>query len=588
MEKRALLAVVLSLLVIIIYQYFFMPEMPINQPVQKETENLLIEHEPLSPELIHREEGNKKIQLKKDILALFEQQKARNPREIIIDTEKYHAVINTKGAILTHWKLKDYYLTKKHETTPWKMSFWKMVAKSYSTYFGNLFRAKKPIAEERQIDLFDSIETNSGQGLQLIAGVKPNEGENLYSGVFETEANDIYLDKEHPEKTIRLKYITRNGFEIEKIFTFYNETYQVDTQILTKNISNTNLLSNYSLLLGPGLGNAFQSGAHKYQGPITWKGGKKIKYKAKKKIPPPDKYPGNVFWTAMTSNYFFAAIIPREKNAEVFIHRAPSDSKDAVTINTLTTIGIYYPPEMLEPGGSRRDFYGVYFGPKKYQALKKLGINLERVIDYGFFSFLAKPLIWTLNAFYKFIPNYGIAIILLTIIIKIIFWPLTDKSFRSMKDMQDVQPKMASLRKKYKDDSKKLNEEIMGLYKNKGVNPMGGCLPLVLQIPVFFALYEGLMVAIEMRGAPFIFWIQDLSIMDPLLITPILMGITMYIQQKMTPMAGDAAQVKMMTILPLIFTVFFLGFPSGLVIYWLLNNVLTIGQHYWIMKKMKA
>ena len=157
-----------------------------------------------------------------------------------------------------------------------------------------------------------------------------------------------------------------------------------------------------------------------------------------------------------------------------------------------------------------------------------------------------------------------------------------------MKDMQEVQPKMASLRKKYKDDPKKLNEEVMGLYKKHGVNPMGGCLPLVLQIPVFFALYEGLMVAIEMRGAPFIFWIKDLSIMDPLLITPILMGVTMYIQQKMTPMAGDAAQMKMMTFLPLIFTVFFLGFPSGLVIYWLLNNVLTIGQHYWIMKKMKA
>ena len=209
-------------------------------------------------------------------------------------------------------------------------------------------------------------------------------------------------------------------------------------------------------------------------------------------------------------------------------------------------------------------------------------------MDYGFFSFLAKPLIWLLNWFYRLIPNYGIAIILLTILIKIAFWPLTDKSFRSMKQMQEMQPKLTALREKYKSDPKKLNEELMAMYKQKGINPMGGCLPLLLQIPVFFALYEGLMVSIELRGAPFLFWIKDLSVMDPLLITPILMGVTMYAQQKMTPMAGDAAQVKMMMMMPLIFTVFFLGFPSGLVIYWLLNNVLTVGQHYLILKKMNA
>jgi YidC/Oxa1 family membrane protein insertase len=147
---------------------------------------------------------------------------------------------------------------------------------------------------------------------------------------------------------------------------------------------------------------------------------------------------------------------------------------------------------------------------------------------------------------------------------------------------------MSALREKYKSDPKKLNEELMAMYKQKGINPMGGCLPLLLQIPVFFALYEGLMVSIELRGAPFLFWIKDLSVMDPLLITPILMGVTMYAQQKMTPMAGDPAQVKMMMMMPLVFTVFFLGFPSGLVIYWLLNNVLTVGQHYLILKKMNT
>jgi YidC/Oxa1 family membrane protein insertase len=157
-----------------------------------------------------------------------------------------------------------------------------------------------------------------------------------------------------------------------------------------------------------------------------------------------------------------------------------------------------------------------------------------------------------------------------------------------MRDMQKIQPKMNALREKYKSDPAKMNKEIMDLYKKQGVNPLGGCLPMILQIPVFFALYEGLLVAIEMRGAPFMLWIKDLSVMDPLLITPLLMGITMYIQQKMMPTGMDPKQAKMMNLMPVLFTVFFLGFPSGLVIYWLLNNVLTIGHQYLIQKKTRG
>jgi YidC/Oxa1 family membrane protein insertase len=180
--------------------------------------------------------------------------------------------------------------------------------------------------------------------------------------------------------------------------------------------------------------------------------------------------------------------------------------------------------------------------------------------------------------------NFGLAIIVLTIVIKILFFPLTHTSYKSMKDMQKVQPLMLKLKKKYKDDKEKLNKEIMALYRSHKVNPLGGCLPMILQIPVFFALYKALLGSIELRHAPFIFWINDLSAKDPYYITPIIMGASMFIQQKMTPTVGDPTQAKIMLLMPIVFTIMFLNFPSGLVIYWLVNNVLSIGQQFYINK----
>jgi len=195
------------------------------------------------------------------------------------------------------------------------------------------------------------------------------------------------------------------------------------------------------------------------------------------------------------------------------------------------------------------------------------------------------PMLTFLNYINTFVNNYGIAIIILTILIKIAFWPLGNKSYKSMKEMQKLQPELTAIREKYKDDKQKAGQETMALYKSHKVNPLGGCLPMVVQIPVFFALYKTLMYAIELRHAPFFWWIQDLSDKDPYYITPIIMGATMFIQQKMSPPAGDPMQQKIMLVLPVVFTFLFLTFPSGLVIYWLFNNILSIGQQYYIMKK---
>lgn len=239
----------------------------------------------------------------------------------------------------------------------------------------------------------------------------------------------------------------------------------------------------------------------------------------------------------------------------------------------------------IDNGESVNFKYSSYFGPKKKEYLSKSGNQYEEAIHYGFFHFLSQPLMTVLKFFYKYIGNYGFSIILLTVCIKILFWPLTQKSYSSMKGMQKLQPEMKKLREKFGDDKQRLNQEMMKFYKEHKVNPLGGCLPMVIQIPVFIALYRVLLEAIELRHAPFMLWLTDLSAKDPYYITPLVMGATMFLQQKMTPTNMDPTQEKLMLMMPIVFTFIFLNFPSGLVIYWLTNNILTIFQQYLIRRQ---
>ena len=209
----------------------------------------------------------------------------------------------------------------------------------------------------------------------------------------------------------------------------------------------------------------------------------------------------------------------------------------------------------------------------------------KKLVDFGFFTIVAKPLLWFIRLTHTVTGNYGIDIILISILIKIIFLPLTQISMKSMKEMQKVQPEMNRLKEQYKNDKARLQQEIMLLYKRRKINPMSGCLPMLIQIPVFIALYNALQNGIEMRHAPFFLWIVDLSAKDPIYITPIIMGATMFIQQKMTPTTADPAQAKMFLLMPVMFTFLFLNFPSGLVLYWLVNNVLSIAHQYYLNKK---
>lgn len=289
-------------------------------------------------------------------------------------------------------------------------------------------------------------------------------------------------------------------------------------------------------------------------------------------------YPGKVQWQGFSDKYFLTCLIPMNSpisSVKVEMSDPPSGEGAGLFVSSL----IYNVQDHLE-GATARFSYGLYVGPKDLDVLKSAGHALEESIDLGWFGFIARPLLAVLKFFNRFTHNYGVAIILLTVVIKILFHPLTRKQLHAMKEMQKLQPKLQALREKYKGDRERLNREMMDFYRTHKINPLSGCWPMLLQIPVFFALYKALLNSIELRQAPFFLWIQDLSEKDPCYITPIIMGATMYLQQKMTPAMGDPNQQKIMAFMPVIFTVMFLQFPSGLVLYWLVNNLLSIGQQY--------
>jgi len=351
---------------------------------------------------------------------------------------------------------------------------------------------------------------------------------------------------------------------IKRTYNFYGDGYRIDL------IDEVEGPSSYWLTLGSnfGISGSSDNGYRGHSGPVVLKDADRIELNPKK-ISEPKIYGDNLRWIAQEDKYFFASIVPFTAINQARIWR--DNSGEIITALQL-------------PSGKNRLL--IYSGPKEHDRLKKLGVGLEHIIDFGFFSILARPLFWILKLFYRFIGNYGWAIVLLTIIVRIPFIPLINKGQKSMKKLQSLQPKMNEIRQKYKKDPQRMQKEMMELYKKYKVNPMSGCLPMLIQIPVFFALYKVLLVAIELRNAPFIFWIKDLSAKDPYYVLPIVMGLTMFIQQKMTPTPMESQQQKIMQFLPLIFTFMFLNFSSGLVLYWLVSNILSIVQQFYNNRKL--
>ena len=309
-------------------------------------------------------------------------------------------------------------------------------------------------------------------------------------------------------------------------------------------------------------------------------------------------YNGKISWAGYTERYFMAAVMPKLSNDGV----TNRDTKVKLSYaNDLVTSDFIQQMDRLDPGKQAIYPFVFYLGPKSLKVLGTYDNSLKNAINFGFFNILAKPLLITMNYIHDMIPNYGMAIILLTVLIKLLFWPLGTKSYKSMNKMKKVQPLMTELREKYKNDKQKMNKEVMALYKTYKVNPASGCLPMLVQMPIFFALYRMLYQAIELRHAPFFGWINDLSAPDrlfefgfsiPMMQQPyglpmltLIMGASFFLQQKMTPVSGDPMQAKMMMMMPIFMTVLFINFPAGLVLYMFVNNIISMGQQYYIQKK---
>lgn len=391
--------------------------------------------------------------------------------------------------------------------------------------------------------------------------------------------DEVYTFKKYSnndEQIVKLSTALDNGVLLSKTFTFFPDSYLVNVNIEVENRSETSLADVLQITLNNFWDEALAGNRFDYIGFTSYIDEKLHEDEVEEIQGEKKTYTGGISWSGFTDKYFLSALVDR------------SDKFESVTLerfgrrisNTARTANFN-----IASGEKKSVDFAVYFGPKNIDYLTSAGKNLAEVVDFGFFAFLSKPLHVCLKFFYTFVHNYGAAIVLLTVIIKLLFWPLTQKSYVSMKAMQTLQPEMKKLREKFRGDKEGLNRSMMELYKEHRVNPLGGCLPMLVQIPVFIALYKVLLGTIELRHAPFALWLTDLSVKDPYYITPIIMGATMFIQQKMTPSTMDPMQAKMMLAMPVVFTFIFLNFPSGLVLYWLVNNLLTILQQYLIYRK---
>jgi len=285
-------------------------------------------------------------------------------------------------------------------------------------------------------------------------------------------------------------------------------------------------------------------------------------------------------WIAMIQHYFLAAWIPTAGQENNFYTKALADNH--------FVIGSYSPPLDVKPGENKVVNAQLFAGPKLQRVLEATAPGLNLTVDYGVLTIIAQPIFWLLEQFHKIFNNWGWAIIFVTLTLKALFFRLSASSYRSMANMRKMQPKLAELKERFGADKQKLNQAMMEMYRKEGVNPLGGCLPIVVQIPVFISLYWVLVETVEMRQAPFIGWLTDLSSKDPFFILPLIMGVSMFIQQRLSPPPADPLQAKIMQFFPIMFTGFFAFFPSGLVLYWVVNNILSILQQWYINKTIGA
>jgi YidC/Oxa1 family membrane protein insertase len=546
MDKKTILAFVLSLAVLIVWSYVFAPKPA--QKTEPPTKEGTAQPQPAPAAQPQPAPAVQKMEKPVESAAAKAEEK-----EVTVDTPFYRAVFSSTGASIKSFKLKKYHLTA--DTNSPLVELVHGQAPLVTIQFD-------PSARKETSPLVYHVDESS---LTLESGASPRE-----LTFRATSPEGLLL-----QQTFR---IDPDHYAIEHGFMVSNPLDKPVEGIVKAQISNLppKESTSYYSFIGASLllNNKFEEIASS-------------DLKEEKSLS------GLIAWISYQEDYFMTAFVPEAESQSNFLGRTLGSGVLEQTWSASL--------QPIPPGSQFSTRSTLYMGPRDLDIIKVIGRKLDLAIDFGWFDIIAKPLLYLLKFFNKYVGNYGIAIILLTILIKILFWPLTHKSYKSMKEMQKIQPLMAKIREKYKDKREMMNKEMMSLYKTYKVNPMGGCLPMVIQIPVFFALFRILGNSIELRHAPFMLWINDLSAPDRLfhlpftipLMTPpsgipvltLLMGASMFIQQKMTPTPGDPTQAKIMLLMPVIFTFMFINFPSGLVLYWLVNNVLSIGQQYRIIKR---
>jgi YidC/Oxa1 family membrane protein insertase len=387
------------------------------------------------------------------------------------------------------------------------------------------------------------------------------------------------------ELVVELTYTTADQVQIRKRFLFTRGNYLIG---LNYRIDNNSDKPWQSALFGqlkrddsvdPNAATG-GLGMHSYLGaaaPTAQKTYEKLPFKDMKEKPLNEQVTGG--WIGIIQHYFLSAWVPDQKTQNQLTTLVTGDNHHIVRFTS--------PTQEIAPHNSGEFNAALYVGPKDQYALREISPGLELSVDYGWLWMLAQPIFWLLTKIHGFLGNWGWSIVIVTLIVKILFFGLNAKAYKSMANMRKVQPKLLEIRERFADDKQKQSQEMMNLYKTEKINPLGGCLPILVQMPVFLALYWVLQESVELRHTPWILWIKDLSAMDPYLILPLLMGVTMFIQQKLNPAPPDPMQAKVMQWMPVMFTFFFLWFPAGLVLYWVVNNTLSIVQQYIITKRIE-
>ncbi len=534
MEKRLILAIVLSFLVLALYQMVFLKNKPRTEPqadIQIPVKQVSPEPKPAEPSAPQTAEPS--------VPQAYTEAEAQAEQQVLVDTSLYQSVWSNRGASLRSWRLKSHLDENKEGLE---------LVSRHAAEVG-----KYPFFLETQDADLDKT-ANGGLFIPSVTRLELRDGQTA---------------------ELKFTYSDGNSVKIEKTFVFTGGAYDFDVRIEAWKDGRK---IEPRVIWGPGIGNPVVTSKRQQFGVgsgVAVLVANRV-YRINERKYRPDTSAFNFAnWAAYEDNYMTALFITPPQQGTAQFLSLPRDERMADFFLSVSV------PQK------------AYIGPKDFDRLRAFGHESKKIINFGFFGTIAEILLVSIKFIHRYVPNWGFAIIILTFLIKIVFFPLTYSSTKSMAKMQELQPKIKALRAKYKkakqdiNQRRQMNEEMMKLYKEHGINPAGGCLPILVQIPVFWGFFRMLVVAMEFRHSPFILWIKDLSVHDPYYVTPILMGATQFISQKMTPTSADPAQAKMMLIMPVVMTVFFMNFQSGLVLYWLTNNVLQIGQQY-IMNRMMA